>query len=143
MPDQVAQRDYSHARASSSVVPRNRRRPALGVTEIVPRTSFYDYEAKYAPGGSYHVLPARIPEEIAKAAMEIAVCAHSVLGCRGVSRADFRFDDTANRHRLILLQVNTQPGMTPTSLVPDLARHVGIEFDELVAWMVENAACDG
>ena len=108
----------------------------------MPRTSFYDYEAKYAPGGSHHVLPARIPEEIAKAAMEIAVCAHSVLGCRGVSRADFRFDDTANRHRLILLEVNTQPGMTPTSLVPEQAHHIGMDFCALVRWIVEDASCD-
>jgi D-alanine-D-alanine ligase len=115
---------------------------ALGVTEIVPRTAFYDYEAKYAPGGSDHVLPAHIPEQIAQEAMEIAACAHNALGCRGVSRADFRFDDTANRHRLILLEVNTQPGMTPTSLVPEQARHIGMDFHALVRWIVEDASCD-
>jgi len=115
---------------------------ALGVTEIVPRTSFYDYEAKYAPGGSDHVLPAHVPDEIAQQAMEIAARAHKALGCRGVSRADFRFDDTANRHRLILLEVNTQPGMTPTSLVPEQARHVGMNFRALVRWIVEDASCD-
>jgi D-alanine-D-alanine ligase len=115
---------------------------ALGVTEIVPRTAFYDYEAKYAPGGSDHVLPARIPEDVARNAMEVAVRAHKALGCRGASRADFRFDDTANRHRLILLEVNTQPGMTPTSLVPEQARHIGMDFRTLVRWIVEDASCD-
>jgi D-alanine-D-alanine ligase len=115
---------------------------ALGVTEIVPRTAFYDYEAKYAPGGSDHVLPARIPQHIAREAMGIAVRAHKALGCRGVSRADFRFDDTANREKLILLEVNTQPGMTPTSLVPEQARHIGMDFRALVRWIVEDASCD-
>jgi D-alanine-D-alanine ligase len=115
---------------------------ALGATEIVPRTAFYDYEAKYAPGGSSHVLPAHVPQEIAQQAMEIAARAHKALGCRGVSRADFRFDDTANRHKLILLEVNTQPGMTPTSLVPEQARHVGMDFRALVRWIVEDASCD-
>ena len=115
---------------------------ALGVTEIMPRTAFYDYEAKYAPGGSDHVLPARIPESIAKQTMDIALRAHKVLGCRGVSRADFRFDENANRERLILLEVNTQPGMTPTSLVPEQARHIGMDFGALVRWIVEDASCD-
>ena len=115
---------------------------ALGVTEIVPRTAFYDYEAKYAPGGSNHVLPAQIPERIAKQVMEFAVRAHNALGCRGVSRADFRFDDNENRERLILLEVNTQPGMTPTSLVPEQADHIGMSFGALVRWIVEDASCD-
>jgi len=115
---------------------------ALGVTEIVPRTAFYDYEAKYAPGGSDHVLPARITEHVAQQAMDIAVRAHKALGCRGVSRADFRFDSTANRHKLILLEVNTQPGMTPTSLVPEQARHIGMDFRALVRWIMEDASCD-
>ena len=115
---------------------------ALGVTEIVSRTAFYDYEAKYAPGGSDHVLPADLPSTVAQQAMEIAASAHRVLGCRGVSRADFRFDDSANRHRLVLLEVNTQPGMTPTSLVPEQARHVGMDFRALVRWIVEDASCD-
>jgi len=115
---------------------------ALGVTEIVPRTAFYDYEAKYAPGGSNHVLPALIPEGISEEAMDIAVRAHKALGCRGVSRADFRFDDTANQKKLILLEVNTQPGMTPTSLVPEQARHIGMDFCALVRWIAEDAACD-
>jgi D-alanine-D-alanine ligase len=115
---------------------------ALGVTEILPHTAFYDYEAKYAPGGSEHVLPARVPAPVAKETMEFAVRAHKALGCRGVSRADFRFDDTANRHKLVLLEVNTQPGMTPTSLVPEQARAAGMDFRALVRWIVEDASCD-
>jgi D-alanine-D-alanine ligase len=117
---------------------------ALGVCEIVPRGSFYDYTAKYAAGGSDHLTPAAIPAEVYEQALDIALRAHRALGCRGVTRADLRYDDTAEElGKLYLLELNTQPGMTPTSLVPDIARHVGIEFDELVAWMVENAACDG
>jgi D-alanine-D-alanine ligase len=117
---------------------------ALGVCEIVPRGSFYDYTAKYAVGGSDHLTPAPIPAEVYDQALEIALRAHRALGCRGVTRADLRYDDTnAEFSGLYLLELNTQPGMTPTSLVPDIARQVGIEFDELVAWMVENAACDG
>jgi D-alanine-D-alanine ligase len=117
---------------------------ALGVCEIVPRGTFYDYTAKYAIGGSDHLVPAPVPPGIYEEALDIALRAHRALGCRGVSRADLRYDDTLGGcGRLYLLEVNTQPGMTPTSLVPDIARHVGIHFDELVAWMVENAACDG
>ena len=117
---------------------------ALGVCEIVPRGSFYDYTAKYTVGGSDHLTPAAIPSEIYEQALDIALRAHRALGCRGVTRADLRYDDTTEELAgLYLLELNTQPGMTPTSLVPDIARHVGIEFDELVAWMVENAACDG
>lgn len=117
---------------------------ALGVCEIVPRGNFYDYTAKYAAGGSQHLVPAPIPAPVYDEALDIALRAHRALGCRGVSRADFRYDDTsAGDGRLYLLEVNTQPGMTPTSLVPDIARHAGIGFDELVAWMVESAACGG
>ena len=117
---------------------------ALGVCEIVPRGAFYDYTAKYAAGGSDHLIPAPIPAAIYEEALDIGLRAHQALGCRGVSRADLRYDDTTvGDGRLYLLEVNTQPGMTPTSLVPDIARHVGIGFDELVAWMVENASCDG
>ncbi len=112
----------------------------LAVTEIVSKTSFYDYEAKYAEGGSKHILPAPISEDVSRDAMSIAVRAHRVLGCRGVSRADFRFDE--KRRRVVLLEVNTQPGMTPTSLVPEQARHVGKSFRELVRWIVEDASCD-
>ncbi|HMD64197.1 MAG TPA: D-alanine--D-alanine ligase [Stellaceae bacterium] len=117
---------------------------ALGACEIVPRGTFYDYTAKYAAGGSDHLTPAPVPAAIYEEALDIALRAHRALGCRGVSRADLRYDDTpVGCGRLYLLEVNTQPGMTPTSLVPDIARHVGIGFDELVAWMVENASCDG
>jgi len=117
---------------------------ALGVCEIVPRGSFYDYTAKYAVGGSDHLTPAPIPSEIHGHALDIALRAHRALGCRGVSRADLRYDDTVKcPGELYLLELNTQPGMTPTSLVPDIARHVGISFDDLVVWMIENAACDG
>jgi len=116
----------------------------LGVCEIVPRGSFYDYTAKYAVGGSDHLTPAPIPAEAYERALDIALHAHRVLGCRGVSRADLRYDDTVSpRGELYLLEVNTQPGMTPTSLVPDIARHAGISFDELVVWILENAACNG
>jgi D-alanine-D-alanine ligase len=117
---------------------------ALGVCEIVPHGSFYDYTAKYAAGGSDHLTPAPVAAEVYERALDIALRAHRALGCRGVSRADLRYDDTAEGSgELYLLEVNTQPGMTPTSLVPDIARHVGVAFDELVAWMVENAARDG
>ncbi len=117
---------------------------ALGVCEIVPRGSFYDYAAKYARGGSDHLVPAPIPPRAYEEALDIALRAHRALGCRGVSRADLRYDDTAEGGgRLYLFEVNTQPGMTPTSLVPDIARHAGISFDELVMWMAENAACEG
>jgi D-alanine-D-alanine ligase len=117
---------------------------ALGVCEIIPRSSsFYDYTAKYAPGGSEHIVPAPLPSHDYEFALDVALRAHRTLGCRGVSRADFRYDDSGGEGRLYLLEINTQPGMTPTSLVPDIARHAGIAFDELVAWMVENAACDG
>lgn len=116
---------------------------ALGVCEIRTNGAFYDYTAKYAPGGSEHVIPAPVCKAAYDAAMDIAVRAHRALGCRGVSRADLRYDDTAGEPgKLYLLEVNTQPGMTPTSLVPDMARHVGIDFQSLVVWMVENAACD-
>jgi D-alanine-D-alanine ligase len=116
---------------------------ALGVCEITTNGGFYDYTAKYAAGGSQHLVPAPIHPEAYAAALDIGLRAHRALGCRGVSRADLRYDDTAGEPgRLVLLEVNTQPGMTPTSLVPDIARHAGIDFAELVSWMVENAACD-
>ncbi|MDB5452597.1 MAG: D-alanine--D-alanine ligase, partial [Caulobacteraceae bacterium] len=110
---------------------------ALAVTEIVPRTGFYDYDAKYADGGSVHVLPARISEGAAARAMVLAERAHAALGCRGATRSDFRYDDV--KDDLVLLEVNTQPGMTPTSLVPEQAAHKGVDFDALVLWMVEDA----
>ncbi len=115
---------------------------ALGVTEITTELAFYDYEAKYAPGGSKHILPAQIPHKAAEEAMELAVAAHKALGCRGVTRTDFRYDDTGAKHRMILLETNTQPGMTPTSLVPEQAAHVGMSYAKLCRWIVEDASCD-
>ena len=117
---------------------------ALGVTEIRPRDGFYDYSAKYTEGLTDHLVPAPMPAEPYDEAMRYAVLAHRTLGCRGVTRADMRYDDTAGEPgEVVLLEINTQPGMTPMSLVPELASHAGIEFAELVGWMVENAACDG
>jgi D-alanine-D-alanine ligase len=116
---------------------------ALGALEIRAHGTFYDYTAKYTRGGSDHLMPAPIHPRAYQQALDISLRAHQALGCRGVSRADLRYDDTAGEPgRMVLLEVNTQPGMTPTSLVPDIARHVGIEFPALVRWMVENAACD-
>ena len=112
---------------------------ALGVTEIVPKTGFYDFEAKYGDGGSAHVLPAPIPAKVADKAMAMAVKAHAALGCRGVTRSDFRYDDI--KDELVLLEVNTQPGMTPTSLVPEQAAYLGLGYDDLVKWIVEDASC--
>jgi D-alanine-D-alanine ligase len=111
---------------------------SLAVTEIETDHEFYNYDAKYVDGGSKHTIPARLDESVTKRILELAGLAHQTLGCRGVSRADFRLDgDTP-----YLLEINTQPGMTPTSLVPEQAAHVGITFNELVTWMVENAECD-
>ncbi|MGA7328208.1 MAG: D-alanine--D-alanine ligase [Rhodomicrobium sp.] len=117
----------------------------LGIIEILPAEglSFYDYEAKYAKGGSRHILPARISPEIYENIQKLALDAHNALGCRGVSRADFRFDDRVHgTGELVCLEVNTQPGMTATSLVPELAAHAGLTFGELVRWIVEDASCD-
>ena len=115
---------------------------ALGVTEIVTSLEFYDYQAKYAAGGSRHILPAPIPEAVAKEAMQLAERAHAALGCRGVSRTDFRYDDSNGKHRLVALETNTQPGMTPTSLVPEQAAAKGISYRALCRWIVEDASCD-
>jgi D-alanine-D-alanine ligase len=114
----------------------------LGVIDIVSKSSsWYDYTSKYAPGGSQHILPAEIPAEVYRECQDIALLAHRALGCRGVSRADFRYD-AEGTGELILLEVNTQPGMTGTSLVPDLAAHAGKSFEELVTWMVNDASVD-
>jgi D-alanine-D-alanine ligase len=114
---------------------------ALDVIEIVAATKFYDYEAKYAPGGSRHLLPAPISPFVYQEARRLALKAHHALGCRGVTRADFRYDDQAvGTEGLVCLEVNTQPGMTETSLVPELAAYAGMTFDELVRWMVEDAS---
>ena len=115
---------------------------ALGALEITSERGFYDYEAKYAPGGSRHIMPAPLPAADYAEACRLAVAAHKALGCRGVSRADLRYDDTGAAPRLVMLEVNTQPGMTATSLVPEIAAHAGIGFPDLVRWMVEEARCD-
>ncbi len=112
---------------------------ALAITEITTLRDFYDYEAKYEAGGSRHVIPADLPPDVAERALEASLKAHQALGCRGVSRTDFRFDE--NTGRLVILETNTQPGMTPTSLVPEQAAHVGISYVELVRWMIEDASC--
>jgi D-alanine-D-alanine ligase len=113
----------------------------LDVIEIVPTVRFYDYEAKYAPGGSRHLLPAQIKPNVYQEVRRLALRAHQALGCRGVSRADFRYDDRLEGTQgLVCLEVNTQPGMTETSLVPELAAYAGITFEELVEWMVEDAS---
>ncbi len=114
---------------------------ALDVIEIVALTRFYDYEAKYAPGGSKHLLPAPVLPIVYQETRRLALAAHQALGCRGVSRADFRYDDRGGgTEGLFCLEINTQPGMTETSLVPELAVHAGMTFDELVRWMVEDAS---
>jgi D-alanine-D-alanine ligase len=116
---------------------------ALGVIEIVPTVKFYDYEAKYAPGGSKHLLPAPVSAEIYEECRRLSLLAHRALGCRGVTRADFRYDDSlAGAKGVACLEVNTQPGMTETSLVPELAAYAGIGFEQLVRWMVEDASLD-
>jgi D-alanine-D-alanine ligase len=118
---------------------------ALAVTEIrAVAGTFYDYESKYADGGSNHVIPANVHPDTYTRAMNIAVAAHRALGCRGATRCDFRYDDTAGEPgRLVLLEINTQPGLTPTSLLPEQAAHRGMSFPKLCTWMVEHAACRG
>ncbi|HTJ57074.1 MAG TPA: D-alanine--D-alanine ligase [Devosiaceae bacterium] len=116
---------------------------ALGVTEIVTDLSFYNYEAKYAEGGSRHIIPANISPIIYEKVQKMSLKAHEALGCRGVTRTDFRFNDRAGGDgELVCLEINTQPGMTPTSLVPEQALHAGHSFEELVSWMVEDASCN-
>ena len=116
---------------------------ALGVTEIVTDLAFYNYEAKYSKGGSNHIIPAPVQPKIYDKAQKMALKAHAALGCRGVSRTDFRFNDQAGPDgELVCLEINTQPGMTETSLVPEQAKHAGHSFEELVSWMVEDASCN-
>lgn len=116
---------------------------ALGVIDIrAADGGWYDYEAKYTKGGSIHILPAEIKPNIYQQIQQLALTAHKALGCRGVSRSDFRYDDRpGGTGELVMLEVNTQPGMTETSLVPELAAHAGMTFGELVRWMVEDASC--
>lgn len=111
----------------------------LAVTELKPKAGFYDYDAKYTDGLTTHICPAQIPADIASQAMETAATAHRLLGCRGTSRSDFRWDEELGAAGLYLLEVNTQPGMTPLSLVPEQARHVGLSYAELVGRIVEEA----
>jgi D-alanine-D-alanine ligase len=114
---------------------------ALGVTDIVT-DGWYDYDAKYKAGGSRHVCPALVPTEIHEACLDYALRAHRALGCRGVTRTDFRWDEGKGPEGLILLETNTQPGMTPTSLSPEHAALAGLSFGEFCAWMVEDASCN-
>ena len=111
---------------------------ALAVTEIIIPQGFYNYDAKYLDGRSTHIIPAEIPESLSVEIMDYAVLAHKVLGCRGITRADFRYDGD----KAYILEVNTQSGMTPTSLLPEQAAYVGISFGDLVVWMIEHAECD-
>jgi D-alanine-D-alanine ligase len=120
---------------------------ALAVTEICPKQGFYDYTAKYTDGRADHLVPAPVPTAITEAALDAALSAHRALGCRGVTRSDFRYDETRTGKNggagpLYWLEVNTQPGMTPLSLVPEQAAYLGMSFSELCGWMVEHAACD-
>ncbi|MGP1353711.1 MAG: D-alanine--D-alanine ligase [Parasphingopyxis sp.] len=112
---------------------------ALCVTELVPKSGFYDYDAKYTDGMTDHICPADIPEDIAERCMDLALAAHRLLGCRGTSRSDYRWDESKGAEGLYLLEVNTQPGMTPLSLVPEQAKHVGMSYPELVQRIVEEA----
>ncbi|TDT77216.1 D-alanine--D-alanine ligase [Litoreibacter halocynthiae] len=138
MPDTVMVEAFAPGRELTTSVVGGR---ALIVTDILT-DGWYDYEAKYAEGGSRHVVPANIPEEITALCMDYALRAHNVLGCRGVSRTDFRWDESKGVAGLILLETNTQPGMTPTSLTPEQALKTGMSMAELCKWMVEDASCD-
>ena len=138
MPDVVMVEAYAPGRELTVTVMGDR---ALCVTDIVT-SGWYDYDAKYRPGGSRHILPAALPAPITGACLDYALRAHSALGCRGLSRTDFRWDETRGLDGLILLETNTQPGMTPTSLSPEQAGFVGIPFPELCRWIVEDASCN-
>ena len=138
MPAQVMVETYAPGREMTVTVMGDR---ALCVTDILT-DGWYDYEAKYATGGSRHVLPADVPEEITNLCLDYAARAHDVLGCRGISRTDFRWDEARGAEGLVLLETNTQPGMTPTSLSPEQAEHCGTTFGQLCAWLVEDASCE-
>ncbi|MBV1864627.1 MAG: D-alanine--D-alanine ligase [Rhodobacteraceae bacterium] len=137
MPDLLMVEQFIPGRELTTTVMAGR---ALSVTDILT-DGWYDYDAKYKEGGSRHVCPADIPQEIFDACLDYALRAHAVLGCRGVSRTDYRWDESLGLAGLILLETNTQPGMTPTSLTPEQAEKCGISFGELVTWMVEDATC--
>lgn len=138
MPDTVMVETYAPGRELTVSVMGER---ALCVTDILT-DGWYDYDAKYKTGGSRHVLPAELPPDITEACLDYALRAHRALGCRGLSRTDFRWDEARGLDGLILLETNTQPGMTPTSLSPEQAGHVGISFPELCRWIVEDASCN-
>jgi D-alanine-D-alanine ligase len=138
MPAEVMVEQYVPGRELTVTVLGDR---PVTVTEIFT-DGWYDYEAKYAPGGSSHQVPADIPQDIFDLCMDYALRAHQVLGCRGVSRTDFRWDEPKGAEGVYLLETNTQPGMTPTSLVPEQAGEAGMTFGQLCAWMVEDASCD-
>ncbi len=137
MPETVMVEAYAPGRELTTTVMGDR---ALTVTDILT-DGWYDYDAKYTPGGSRHVVPAEVPQDIFDACLAHALRAHEVLGCRGLSRTDFRWDEGRGAAGLVLLETNTQPGMTPTSLSPEQAQAVGISFPDLVRWMVEDASC--
>lgn len=134
--DQLLAEPYIRGRELTAAVLGDR---ALMVTELVPKSGFYDFDAKYTDGMTEHVCPAQIPEEITRLCLDYALQAHRLLGCRGCSRSDFRWDDERGQEGLFLLETNTQPGMTPLSLVPEQARHCGIEYGELVEIIIEDA----
>jgi D-alanine-D-alanine ligase len=138
MPATVMVEAYAPGRELTTTVMGDR---ALGVTDIIT-DGWYDYDAKYKPGGSRHECPANVPAEITAACMDYALRAHRALGCRGVSRTDFRWDAARGLAGLILLETNTQPGMTPTSLAPEQAARAGISFPAFCGWMVEDASCN-
>jgi D-alanine-D-alanine ligase len=136
-PDEVLVEEYVPGRELTTAVMGDR---ALGVTDIIAE-GWYDYHAKYAPGGSRHEVPADVPAEITQACLDAALRAHRALGCRGLSRSDFRWDESRGLDGLIILETNTQPGMTPTSLAPEQAAHCGMSYGGLVRWIVEDASC--
>jgi len=138
MPDHVMVEAFAHGRELTTTVMGDR---ALGVTDIITE-GWYDYDAKYKPGGSRHVIPAEVPDQITAACLDYALRAHRALGCQGVSRTDFRWDEARGLSGLILLETNTQPGMTPTSLTPEQAGMAGMTFGQMCRWIVEDASCD-
>jgi D-alanine-D-alanine ligase len=137
MPERLLVEEYVAGRELTVAVLGDR---PLTVTDIIA-DGWYDYDAKYKPGGSRHVVPAEIPGEIFEACLDHALGAHRAIGCRGLSRSDFRWDETRGTDGLVLLEINTQPGMTPTSLAPEQAAHAGMSFGALVRWLVEDASC--
>jgi len=137
-PNEVMAEDYVDGRELTATVMDGR---ALAVTDILT-DGWYDYDAKYSTGGSRHVVPAELPQEITAACMDYAERAHRAIGARGISRTDFRWDESKGKDGLILLEINTQPGMTPTSLAPEQAAYCGFSFGELCTWLVEDASCD-